>query len=69
MFEMLNCIILFSRSFSSFETARKMLEKKRADNDPMLVRLAVGYWEEIPFEDGGNLKLFHICDEFHRISK
>lgn len=69
MYEMLNCINFSSRSFSSFEIARKVLEKLRADNDPMLVRLAVGYWEEISFKDSGNLKVFHICAESHRISK
>lgn len=67
MFEMLNCINFSSRSFASFEDARKVLEKLRNDNDSTLMRLAVGYWEEISVKDSGNLKIFHICAESHRL--
>lgn len=66
MFEMHHRVNFCSRSFSSFEAARDMLEKLRNDNDPFLERLAVGYWEEVP-DDAGNLKMFHICAESRRL--
>lgn len=69
MFEMLNCINFSSRSFVSFDDARKTLEKMRSSNDSMLQRLAVGYWEEIPNKGSGHLKIFHILAECHRLSK
>ena len=69
MFEMCHSINFSSKCFDSFEDARRILEKLREDNDPMLERLAVGYWEEIPFENSGNLKLFHLCCESYKIRK
>lgn len=68
MFEMHHCVNFSSVYVDTIEAARVLLFRMIKRNDPFVERLAVGYWEEIPFEEG-NMKIFHICFDFRKIKK
>lgn len=68
MFEAMHCINFASCEFDSFAEAKVVLLKMRQRNDCLIDRLAVGFWEEIPSENGV-LRIFKICAECRKDSK